>query len=396
MNIDESKPAPSLDELPPEKGTILELHSIGRDDWDGKLVEFHRAEKDTGKLYVRFYRPKEGDDDKDDGGGIRVKAKCCRRPELKSLKFRFVLAKLASKLSKDADKCSPFVEQKLLDILEKDPCCCTAHFALAGRDRILMYQSKEDPEENWAKSAGHRLRAIGHYQRALATLYAYRQWIPDKNIKDAKEFLLVTLVAGGHNRSALRYAHDEKVLYAATDMFEEYASGEKYLKSAIKASKEVQNQHDLLQTFNKMKKAVHHYCNCLAVVLRPNNGHGDDGVFQPGLSSKKKKSSECMGRVELLLDFCIAQFNDFLGKWCSENGLGEYSDNKKMAAFTLANRNDVIAWAECCAYIVDRVYDVCTDELGNVLLLPEALKKKLNEARGVAATQLENLKASRG
>ncbi|KAL3917690.1 MAG: hypothetical protein SGILL_004591, partial [Bacillariaceae sp.] len=148
MNLDnESTAPPSFGELPPEKGTILELHSIGHDDWNGKLVEFHSKEKGTDNFFVRFYPPKEDKFD-DSAGGIRVKSKCCRRPAMKPLKFRGVIAKLSHNLYRDKDFYSPSIEQRLHDILEKDPCCCLAHYALGFRESFMAVDNPSPEEED--------------------------------------------------------------------------------------------------------------------------------------------------------------------------------------------------------------------------------------------------------
>ena len=47
-------PAPTLEELPLQKGSILELHSIG-EEYDGTIVEYLKTDKENpGKIFVLF------------------------------------------------------------------------------------------------------------------------------------------------------------------------------------------------------------------------------------------------------------------------------------------------------------------------------------------------------
>ena len=133
---DKPTPAPSLDELRPEKGTLLQLHSIN-DEYNGMLVEYHGTQKETGKFLVVPFKidvdgTEEGEVD-DDAKFIRVKPKVCRRPDLKPLKMRRLLASLATQMKSSCDLSNSSDETKFKGLLEKDPCCVMAFMALGLR-----------------------------------------------------------------------------------------------------------------------------------------------------------------------------------------------------------------------------------------------------------------------
>jgi hypothetical protein len=85
-----STPAPSLEDMPPEKGTILQLHSIDA-KWDGKLVEFLGPVKDNGKYLVQSFDGEEED--------MTVKPKVCKQPGIQPLAMRVVLYNISRTLS---------------------------------------------------------------------------------------------------------------------------------------------------------------------------------------------------------------------------------------------------------------------------------------------------------
>ena len=115
-------PAPSLEELPPEQGTVLELCNIGSKKYDGMLVEFRSKDKQNpGKYFVDFL---DGDDD----GGMRVKAVCCRRPAIKSLQLRQFLHNVATLMLRNHNGglvTKQDTEIRAKQLLSFDPCCVT-------------------------------------------------------------------------------------------------------------------------------------------------------------------------------------------------------------------------------------------------------------------------------
>ena len=89
-------PAPTFEELPLEKGSILELHSINA-DFDGLMVEFLEVDKATTKLRVSAMQASQ-DGKIEEGQHMLVKPRACRRPALKPLKLRQALASIAKSL----------------------------------------------------------------------------------------------------------------------------------------------------------------------------------------------------------------------------------------------------------------------------------------------------------
>ena len=82
----ESAAPPSLEEMPPNAGTILELHSIAP-GWDGMLVVFEKPDKvNAGKLFAWPLNGKDGNGNPTDQA-FRVKEICCRRPDIKPFKL---------------------------------------------------------------------------------------------------------------------------------------------------------------------------------------------------------------------------------------------------------------------------------------------------------------------
>jgi hypothetical protein len=69
------KLAPSLQELPSERSTILELFNINA-QCDGTIVEFHALDKQSCRYSVHTL---------DDEKNLRIKPICRRRPDIKLL-----------------------------------------------------------------------------------------------------------------------------------------------------------------------------------------------------------------------------------------------------------------------------------------------------------------------
>jgi hypothetical protein len=119
-----STPAPSLEDMPPEKGTILQLHSIDA-KWDGKLVEFLGPVKDNGKYLVQSF---DGEEE-----NMTVKPKVCKQPGIQPLAMRVVLYNISRTFiieAQESDFATMVQQKKTVEeqILPKDPCCVAAHY----------------------------------------------------------------------------------------------------------------------------------------------------------------------------------------------------------------------------------------------------------------------------
>ncbi|KAL3926361.1 MAG: hypothetical protein SGARI_005634, partial [Bacillariaceae sp.] len=169
--------APSFKELPPQKGTLLVLHSMNDATLDGKLVEYLRRDSDDSRnIFVGFF----GSDIK--LGPIRLKK--CRRPDIRPYQERFVLSHLTLDFLeriKDTEKTftaqdKAWYDAKLLAFLEeKDPCCAMAHEALgwSALHGDPGFRGKEGPSKETA------LVAAGHFRRAARSYYAYKGLVID-------------------------------------------------------------------------------------------------------------------------------------------------------------------------------------------------------------------------
>jgi hypothetical protein len=156
-------PAPSLEDLPPERGTILELHSIGRPDFDGMLVEFYCIDKSTGKYSVISLDEREQP--------MKVKAKCCKRPDIKPLELRELLSSLSLVIRREFDK-EPHLrdtyKEKLQSLLNKDPCCVPAHETMS-----LILIDRHDEKFNELSDTVVE-KVIQHFHLAIANFCAYQ------------------------------------------------------------------------------------------------------------------------------------------------------------------------------------------------------------------------------
>ncbi|KAL3906590.1 MAG: hypothetical protein SGILL_009209, partial [Bacillariaceae sp.] len=196
-NIDRSlvhgatTPAPSLEVLPPEMGAVLELHSTGSDEFDGKLVEYIDVDKKTGKYKVRIFKL-EGE-----SMIMMAKPKTCRRPGIKPLELRHHLHSIAWRMTFiDAE---PEQEEKDLNVmLELDPCCASAYLTLAyGCARRKNGTSYFFPNKT-------TLDCIQYFRRGLANVYAYGDIIPQSTINLCAGLLTHELQSIGHVKAGAR------------------------------------------------------------------------------------------------------------------------------------------------------------------------------------------------
>ena len=99
-----STPTPTLKELPPKKGSILELRSVN-EDFDGKLVEFLKDDPENdGKIYVGYLDDEESK--------LRVKIICCRRPDIKPLELADLYGVTPEKIEDEEDNCPVFITRE--------------------------------------------------------------------------------------------------------------------------------------------------------------------------------------------------------------------------------------------------------------------------------------------
>ncbi|KAL3940943.1 MAG: hypothetical protein SGARI_000783, partial [Bacillariaceae sp.] len=135
---DTSTPAPSLEELPPEKGTILELHSTGSEEYDGMVVEFLRADKNPKYYQVLPLKEQASGDEAGTETKSRtrtIESKFCKRPEIKPPKLRELLERLSiSFVAMEMEGRISFseFETRMKGLLDKDPCCVVAYHALGS------------------------------------------------------------------------------------------------------------------------------------------------------------------------------------------------------------------------------------------------------------------------
>ncbi|KAL3922484.1 MAG: hypothetical protein SGILL_002180 [Bacillariaceae sp.] len=207
--------APTLAQLPPERGTVLELHSIN-DEHNGMLVEYHGISKETGKyLVVPLKMDLTGDEEEDENAKFtRVKPKCCRRPTLKPLKLRQVLGNLAIQIvNSEARESSPdyaSIEVKLKGLLVKDPCCAVAYMLLAqtvhnSGQKAAHAHCEGDPLRPFTEQMKKQQdKTISYLYRTLGNAYAYSGLLPEADVKNSRNMLSGLLSLRGHKNTALR------------------------------------------------------------------------------------------------------------------------------------------------------------------------------------------------
>ncbi|KAL3908510.1 MAG: hypothetical protein SGARI_003028 [Bacillariaceae sp.] len=195
-NIETS--APSFDELPPEKGTIMKLHSMDdAKEYNGKLVEFYNIDKDTGKYSVITY-------DKH-AQPMKVRQYCCKRPDIKALQLRAELKRVAvSTLNevmdkKNIDPTTTFDDEasRMVQILEVDPCNVIAHYCLSK-----IEQRKVDMDGNERNDKNYYKVMIQYIRRAIANFYAYEDIVSKELITIIKSEFLALLKSTGNNKMA--------------------------------------------------------------------------------------------------------------------------------------------------------------------------------------------------
>ena len=237
---------PTLEELPPVKGSILELHSIGSRDFDGLIVEFVSIDKNSGKYYVASMK---------DDQGLRVKPKLCRRPQIKPLKLRKALEEKTHQIA-GAFKLrenSELFQASMRQLLFIDPCCAPAFMVLGAIGcGANAADSKEVQKEG-----------IRNLERGLATLYAYEEIVTEDTIQLCKAQLSFELGDAGRFKAAGRLELGQlpqyEMLGDASKAWQEYYAGERLMKSAGDLE---QQEHDTRE-FQKLIGAVDRYLECV-------------------------------------------------------------------------------------------------------------------------------------
>jgi hypothetical protein len=204
-------PAPSLEALPPERGTILEIHSID-DAFNGKLVEFVKIDKESGgeKVFVNSLEDEEQ--------FMRVKVKCCRRPGIKPLKLRQILFNLSGILLCDSfgtvnDPTLDQYEAKLASLLGKDPCASPVHHMLG-----TIAEQKYQMQQSHCEAQTFLEQALRHFFRGSANLYAYQDIMPKKYVDGMQCLFSNLLASAGWNKSFCQ-------LQKKRGIYEDLASG---------------------------------------------------------------------------------------------------------------------------------------------------------------------------
>ncbi|KAL3908293.1 MAG: hypothetical protein SGARI_003130, partial [Bacillariaceae sp.] len=246
--------APTFEELPLERGSILELHSINS-DFDGLIVEFLEVDKDTGKFRVEALKGSE-DGKIQAGQNMLIKAKGCRRPDLKPLKLRQALAGIVNSFQRNGNAAKTnrpyFSEHEVIttkSLLDKDPCCAPAWLALG----LFVHGDKETEMSN--------------VRRACANGYAYTNlMIGEETLHMGRMILAENLREEGHHRTASRMAekaseNNESLLKVCPRLVfqQEHMAGNDNLHISCKMQSKKRHDKEL----DALKKAIHHYSECL-------------------------------------------------------------------------------------------------------------------------------------
>ncbi|KAL3937767.1 MAG: hypothetical protein SGARI_001995 [Bacillariaceae sp.] len=239
--MEDPTPAPSLDELPPEKGAILELHNISEEydgkiveseEYNGKLVEFIKVDKETGKYFVLPLKIDiDGSEEEDENAQFtRLKPKGCHRPDLKPMKLRAVLACLANQIFFSELKETPcnhsLVHTKLKGLLEKDPCCAAAYMLLAQNEHSWCHHLHFAYKDiyNRPESVGEEIRK-------------HRDFLTDTDLKNSRNLLSGSLSAFGHHKTAIRQHKKAQLL------------------SGVASNPRMEASHETMMAFNMFKEA---------------------------------------------------------------------------------------------------------------------------------------------
>ncbi|KAL3906123.1 MAG: hypothetical protein SGARI_004144, partial [Bacillariaceae sp.] len=194
---DATTPAPSLEDLPPEQGTILELFNIGSDEYAGMLVEFRSLDKKNGKYFVDFLDDQDGSKD-----GMRVKVKCCRRPAIKSLALRKLLAEIILNMAENCKLGREILSKQdsaiiLKGLLEVDPCCVPA---LCELRRVTW-----EPADDYVVMHTTTDESLKFLRRGVANLWAYEDVLDSEWIGCKESDFSNDLAAMGRHKLAARY-----------------------------------------------------------------------------------------------------------------------------------------------------------------------------------------------
>lgn len=149
---DQREEPPSVEELPLNKGSFVELHSLSREDMNGKSGEILGFDATTNRFMVKLDDP--------DNKSIKVKQINLRRIPLQPLSVR--RSALAKVLEAHTGGRSLPDEETLREGLSIDRCCVLGHCGLSE----LAFRRND------------RLDGMMHMHRAAAHLYAYREILP--------------------------------------------------------------------------------------------------------------------------------------------------------------------------------------------------------------------------
>lgn len=155
---------PTLEELPPQRGAFLELHSLNKAELNGTIAEFLRVEPKNGRYVVligssrNISSSNNNNETKKKASQIGVQPKNCRRPPLQPLHVRKQMVDTYDGATITLDD-----KEKLQQALKVDLCFPAAHWLLAEAKYF------EDGCEN--RKSG----SIAHYRRAVANQYAYEE-----------------------------------------------------------------------------------------------------------------------------------------------------------------------------------------------------------------------------
>ncbi|KAL3902840.1 MAG: hypothetical protein SGILL_010675 [Bacillariaceae sp.] len=279
--------APSLEDLPPQRGTILELHSIGDEEFDGLLVEFVRIDKESHSS-TKYYCTALQDESRN----MRVKAKCCRRPDIKPLALRRLLYNLAAQMHKKMENDQSYTDAendttRLKSLLEKDPCCVPCYILLAHLKAVDEKSDDEESDDDASWYDPNVEEAIKHMYRATGNLYAYQGVLPDGSPRVLEKNLARLLAKNYRFKSAVNVL--ERVQNYGADQASLAFVNEHFLLGCSAHMRAVKLQeHQQPKKCHKLLEAADHYIKAFDVAAKDEGFVGEES-FKARISSYVKK-----------------------------------------------------------------------------------------------------------
>jgi hypothetical protein len=365
----------------------LELHSIGKEDYDGLLVEYHTADKEARKCVVT--------------PAMKVQPKCCKRPEVKPYKLRRTLADLAFNFMKS--KTDPLgtaaAEKKFLGLLEKDPVCLPA---LAGlflhEQEWIKVLSARTASPSPSELEPHFEKTIIFLYRLVANQYAYPNYVSESQHQIYRRQLSSCLDAIGHSKTAVKELkkynlgkHKIKADYAMPQDIDRFTQATILGESHMDKAKKMHQEHRISEDFTQRMKAVDHYMASLKIAV--NMSDEVEGAFPTNkrgmvfFANSLKQAGEndldgFIGQSLRKIDVTLNRFRDFLKVKIAFlfhpdmefECPGEYGGDSFDVDMGLRVSNYIID-------IVDRVLAACKKEEGSTVLTESQTNKYVFEKK---------------